>query len=82
MMATTLTLKNIPDALYLRLKLSAEANRQSLINEVIVCLEGMLLPERLPAEARLARAREVRASLGTSRFKARDIDEFKRQDRA
>ncbi len=81
-MATTLTLKNIPDALYQRLKLSAAANRRSLNNEVIVCLEGVLLPERLPAEVRLARVREVRASLGTSRFKARDIDEFKRRERA
>lgn len=80
-MATTLTLKNIPDALYQRLKQSAAANRRSLNNEAIVCLEGLLLPERVPAEARLARVREVRASLGTSRFKAREIDAFKRQGR-
>lgn len=81
-MATTLTLKNFPDALHQRLRLSAAANRRSLNKKVIVCLEGALLPERLSAEARLARVREVRASLGTSRFKARDIDEFQRQERA
>jgi len=80
-MASTLTLKNIPDVLYQRLKLSAAANRRSLNNEAIVCLEGVLLPDRIPAEARLARIREVRASLGTSRFKSRDIDGFKRQER-
>jgi len=80
-MATTLTLKNIPDVLYRRLKLSAAANRRGLNNEAIVCLEGVLLPDRIPAEARLARIREVRASLRTSRFKSRDIDGFKRQER-
>ena len=43
-MPTTLTLKNIPDAVYARLKLSAEVHRRSLNGEAIVCLETVLLP--------------------------------------
>ncbi len=46
-MPTPLTLKNIPDDVYRRLKASAEAHRRSLNNEAIVCLEAMLVPSRL-----------------------------------
>ena len=46
-MPTTLTLKNIPDEVYARLKAAAEAHRRSLNSEAIVCLESVLLPERL-----------------------------------
>ena len=37
-MSVTLTLKNIPEDVYRRLKLSAEAHRRSLNSEAIVCL--------------------------------------------
>ena len=39
-MPTTLTLKNIPDAVFARLKLTAEQNRRSLNSEAIACLGG------------------------------------------
>ena len=81
-MPTTLTLKNIPDAVYARLKAAAEAHRRSLNSEAIVCLESVLLPTRLPASERLARARELRAALPNGRFLAHDIDAGKREGRA
>lgn len=80
-MPTTLTLKNIPDAVYDRLKLSAEAHRRSMNSEAIVCLETVLLPTRVTPAERLARARELRASLPKGRFQASDIDELKREGR-
>ena len=80
-MPTTLTLKNIPDEVYERLKASAEAHRRSLNSEAIVCLESVLLPGAIPASERLARARAIRASLPQVRFKAREIEEFKREGR-
>ncbi|MGC8703572.1 MAG: FitA-like ribbon-helix-helix domain-containing protein, partial [Thiomonas sp.] len=43
-MPTTLTLKNIPDEVYQRLKTSAEIHRRSLNSEAIVCLESVLIP--------------------------------------
>lgn len=55
-MATTLTLKNIPDEVYDRLRLSAATLRRSLNSEAIVCLESVLLPNRLAAADRLALA--------------------------
>jgi plasmid stability protein len=80
-MPTTLTLKNIPDDVYERLKASAEAHRRSLNSEAIVCLESVLLPGKLPPAERLARARALRASLPQGKFRARDIDLLKREGR-
>lgn len=80
-MATTLTLKNIPDDVYQRLKASAEAHRRSLNSEAIVCLETVLLPGRMEPAERIARARALRADLAKGQFKGRDIDALKREGR-
>lgn len=80
-MPTTLTLKNIPDSVYERLKASAAANRRSLNSEAIVCLESVLLRARLAPDARLARARELRSALAPAKFHAGDIDALKRSGR-
>ena len=80
-MPTTLTLKNIPECVYDRLKLSAEAHRRSMNSEAIVCLEAELLPAKVTSTERLARARELRAALPNGQFKVHDIDELKRAER-
>ena len=80
-MATTLTLKNIPDTVYERLKQSAQTHRRSLNSEAIVCLESVLLSTRMAPAERLARARELRSALPRGKFLARDIDAAKRQGR-
>jgi len=81
-MPTTLTLKSIPDEVYERLKVSAEAHRRSLNSEAIVCLEAVLLPGRMSPSERRARARALRATLPKGRFRAKDIDRLKREGRA
>lgn len=80
-MPTTLTLKNIPDEVYDRLKASAATHRRSLNSEAIICLESVLMPGRVPASERLARARALRAASPKGDFGARDIDAFKREGR-
>lgn len=80
-MPTTLTLKDIPDEVYKRLKQSARRHRRSLNGEAIVCLESVLVPTRTPPAERLARARALRAGMPGRRFKVRDIDALKRRDR-
>lgn len=80
-MPTTLTLKNIPDAVYDCLKTSAERHRRSLNSEAIVCLETVLMLSKMAPGERLARARELRGSLRNGKFSARGIDEAKRRDR-
>lgn len=81
-MPTNLTLKNIPDEVYTRLKAAAALHRRSLNGEAIVSLEAVLVPGRAMPDERLARARELRAGLAARKFEVRDVDAFKRQGRA
>ena len=81
-MPVTITLKNIPDAVYEQLKVAAEVHHRSLNSEVIACLETVLLPvKRAPLE-RLARARILRSQLSIKDVNAADIGDFKNQGRA
>jgi antitoxin FitA len=80
-MPATLRLKNIPDAVYERLKASAEMHRRSLNSEAIACLEAMLLPSRPSPAQRLARARTMRAGLPQGKFNGREIDAAKHEGR-
>ena len=80
-MPATLTLNNIPDALYERLKETAEAHRRSLNSEVIVCLESILLPQKVSADERLARARQIRQTLAGVAFSAQNIAQFRGEGR-
>ncbi len=80
-MPTTLTLKGIPDDLYVRLKQTAEVHRRSLNNEAISVLETVLLPRKATTSDRIARARALRATLKPGAFSAKDIDALKRQGR-
>jgi plasmid stability protein len=81
-MPTTLTLKNIPDEVYERLKGAAALHRRSLNSEAIVCLETVLTPGRIAPGERLARARALRTGLKPGAFGAKAIDTLKRQGRA
>ena len=81
-MPTTLTLKNIPDAVYDQLKAAAAAHRRSLNSEAIVCLETVLIPGNIAPRERLARARALRTGLKPGTFDTAGIDKMKRQGRA
>lgn len=83
-MSTTLTLKNIPESLYERLKAVAALHRRSLNSEAIVCLEQVLLPNTTTVHERLARARALRAGLVQEHgqaFTGEDIDAAKHEGR-
>ena len=56
------TVKNIPTSLYKLLKESAEANRRSINNEILVCIEKAVKSQPIRTEAVLARARKIRES--------------------
>jgi plasmid stability protein len=56
----TITVKNIPDDLYARLKRSAQANRRSLNSEIIVCIERALSVRTVEPDEVLGRARRLR----------------------
>ena len=80
-MPTTLTLKNIPDSVYERLKASAELHRRSMNSEAIVCLEAVLASTRVAPAERLARARALRAALEPAKFPVLELDALKRVGR-
>lgn len=80
-MPATITLKNIPDDIYARLKEAADAHHRSLNSEVIACLESTLLPARVSAQERIARARQLRQGIGPSKFSASEIDKAIAQGR-
>ena len=81
-MPTTLTLKNIPDDVYDRLKRSAAAHLRSMNSEAIVCLEAVLLPSKVTLGERLTHACELRTALPQGKFRAQDIDALKREGRS
>jgi plasmid stability protein len=81
-MPTTLTLKNIPDEIYTRLKDLAAIHRRSLNSEAINCLESVLVHNKISPAERLERARDLRSGLRKTAFRIADLDKLKRPGRA
>jgi plasmid stability protein len=80
-MPTTLTLKNIPDEVYERLKAAAATHRRSLNSEAILCLERALGPRKITVAERLERIRRLREELTDFELTDADIDAAKREGR-
>jgi len=80
-----LTIRNVPDDLYAKLKTSAAERRRSVNSEVIECLR-VALASRRPrhVEGFLDRAREARATLRARgvQMNLGDLDDAKRGGRA
>ena len=55
-----LTIKNIPDELYDRLKEAARAHRRSMNSEILYCVERTLVPYKTDVSGHLAIARKLR----------------------
>ena len=56
----TMTVKNIPENLYQKLKESAKANHRSINSEIIVVMEKAFFSAPLDVEAWLEKARKIR----------------------
>ncbi|MFC1822046.1 Arc family DNA-binding protein [Thermodesulfobacteriota bacterium] len=56
----TVTVKNIPDELYGRLKTVAKINRRSINSEIIVCIENAVSIRRINPDEALENARRLR----------------------
>ncbi|MCZ6873803.1 MAG: Arc family DNA-binding protein [bacterium] len=68
-----LTIKNIPDDLYEKLKASASVHHRSINSELIHCLEIVLMPRRLTAAERVGRARALRPDIPSNVVSPTDI---------
>ena len=56
----TLTIKNLPDTLYVALKKTAAEHRRSLNSEAIVCLERSITSPEIDVNETLRRIRSLR----------------------
>jgi plasmid stability protein len=65
-----LTIKNIPEDLYNRLKEAARTHRRSLNSEVLYCIERILRPHKIAVSDHLDAARRSREK--TVAFKLTD----------
>ncbi|MDB4917704.1 MAG: uncharacterized protein JWM95_5348 [Gemmatimonadetes bacterium] len=77
----TLTIKGMPDPLYIRLKQRAAENRRSLNSEILVALEQALASGPPDANALLLRADALRATLRVSPLTDARLDAAKAHGR-
>jgi antitoxin FitA len=76
-----ITVNNIPDDLYDRLKQLAEANRRSISSEVIVCIEKTVGRPSFDPREFLAEARHLRQRVSNYVISDEALNEAKRVDR-
>ena len=76
-----ITVKNIPDDLYERLKRTAKANRRSINSEIILCLERQLRSRTINPESALARARQLRQKTADYIISDREFSDVKADGR-
>lgn len=73
-----LTIKNIPQKIYDRLRAGAHRHHRSMNGEAIACLDQVLLgSERVEPEAFLEEVRILRGTLGEIYIRDEDIDSAK-----
>ena len=77
----TLTLKNIPDDLYARLKEMAQAHRRSLNGEILYCVERTLNPNKVDLPEHIAAAKALRAKTATHPITNDEINAAKNEGR-
>lgn len=80
-MPVSLTLKNIPDEVYARLKSVAETHRRSINNQAIICLETVLTPAQPGIQEKLRQIKDLRTHF-QGFVSAGEIDRLKREGRA
>jgi len=73
----TITVKNIPDDLYMLLKRNAAMNRRSINSEILVCIERAVRSRRISPEISLMRARQLRAKTAQHPITDREFNQAK-----
>ncbi|MGM0665188.1 MAG: FitA-like ribbon-helix-helix domain-containing protein [Thermodesulfobacteriota bacterium] len=75
------TVKNIPDELYERLKSVAEINRRSINSEIIMCIENTVISRRISLEEVLGTARRLRRLTAGHPISAEEFNKAKAEGR-
>jgi antitoxin FitA len=74
----TVTVKNIPDDLYDRLKSVAEINRRSINSEIIMCIENAISSHRIDLDEMLIDIRKLRQFTAGHEISDKDLNRVKR----
>jgi plasmid stability protein len=77
----TVTVKNIPDELYERLKSVAETNRRSINSEIIMCIENVIISRRVDLDEVLDNARQLRQLTAGHPISDEEFDQAKSEGR-
>ena len=77
-----LTIKNIPDDLYLRLKEAAKSHHRSMNSEILYCIERMLCPHKIDVSEHVSMAKILRAKTASDPLTDDELDAFKNEGRA
>ena len=77
----SITVKNIPEELYDRLKAAAKSNRRSINGEIISRIERSLTPRRAPTEQLVARIRRLHESFDGRTLTVEQIEDARHEGR-
>lgn len=77
----TVTVKNIPDELYERLRSVADKNRRSINSEIIVCIEKAVASRRINPDEVLENARRLRQLTASHMINDDEFNEAKADGR-
>lgn len=77
----TLTIKNIPDELYERLKTAAQAHHRSLNSEILYCVEQTLVARKIEVNTELAIPKALRAKTASHPISETELDAAKNDGR-
>jgi antitoxin FitA len=77
----TVTLKNIPDPLYEKLKEAARIHHRSLNSEILYCVERTLNTYKIDIDEHLRIARQLRVKTTNHPLTDQQINEAKNQGR-
>ncbi len=76
-----LTIKNIPDDLYARLKEAAQAHHRSLNSEILYCVERTLGSHKIDVSEHLTVARALRAKTASNPLTDDELNAAKNKGR-
>ncbi len=76
-----ITLKNIPDSLYVQLKRAANAHHRSLNSEILYCIERALGAHKINTAEHIEMARKLRAKTKQHKLTDQDLVEYKNEGR-
>ena len=76
-----ITLKNIPDSLYLQLKTAASVNHRSLNSEILYCVERTLGTHKINVSEHIEMARKLRAKTAQQNLTDQELNDLKNEGR-